>query len=380
SQPPTSGRKIGDVWFDTSRDNLMHVFNGTQWVEAKWGEQSIVANSITANHIKSLVGLNVNDQFIVDSNGNVKFAGHLEGATGVFSGEIKTKKLRVRADSVHDFYDFGIEIETAQWQPDLDNPFVRTGYINFNTGNDALEIYRIDNNGVYRPLQGFFVEAEQVWFTGKMQLTPYETGRGDVLKLSGGSSNHVYIEFYRSESFDRSAYIGIPSAGSEHFVINAHGVTGQLRLSGADVYVSERLINPAAYQTTTSSAANGYVASNGYFGRSTSSERYKQDIRYCDVDYKKILNLKQASWYDKGEIERNGDSTEGLRRYYGAIAEDFERIGLSEYVIYNEETGEVENFSDRAWVLLIPNINDILEELEQIKERLERLENEGNSV
>src|SRR5690606_31899810 len=37
SQPPTAGRKIGDVWFDTSRDNLMHVFNGTQWVEAKIG-------------------------------------------------------------------------------------------------------------------------------------------------------------------------------------------------------------------------------------------------------------------------------------------------------------------------------------------------------
>src|SRR5690606_1224530 len=91
SQPPTSGRKIGDVWFDTSRDNLMHVFNGTQWVEAKWGEQSIVANSITANHIKSLVGLNVNDQFIVDSNGNVKFAGHLEGASGSFTGTVNAK-------------------------------------------------------------------------------------------------------------------------------------------------------------------------------------------------------------------------------------------------------------------------------------------------
>src|SRR5690606_17291456 len=53
----------------------------------KWGEQSIVANSITANHIKSLVGLNVNDQFVVDSQGNVKFAGHLEGASGTF-GEV----------------------------------------------------------------------------------------------------------------------------------------------------------------------------------------------------------------------------------------------------------------------------------------------------
>src|SRR5690625_1586112 len=92
TSPPTAGRKIGDVWFDTSRDNLMHRFDGTQWVESKWGEQSIVANSITANHIKSLVGLNVNDQFIVDSQGNVKFAGHLEGATGVFEGTLKTSE------------------------------------------------------------------------------------------------------------------------------------------------------------------------------------------------------------------------------------------------------------------------------------------------
>src|SRR5690606_37316986 len=96
--PSIEGRKIGDVWFDTSRDNLMHRFNGTQWVEAKWGEQSIVANSITANHIKSLVGLNVNDQFIVDNNGNVKFSGHLEGASGTFGdvtvtdGDFKLKK------------------------------------------------------------------------------------------------------------------------------------------------------------------------------------------------------------------------------------------------------------------------------------------------
>src|SRR5690606_12169040 len=28
--PPTTGRKIGDIWFDTSRDNLMHRFDGTK--------------------------------------------------------------------------------------------------------------------------------------------------------------------------------------------------------------------------------------------------------------------------------------------------------------------------------------------------------------
>lgn len=41
-------------------------------------------NWLVANHIKSLVGLNVNDQFIVDNQGNVQFAGHLQGASGTF--------------------------------------------------------------------------------------------------------------------------------------------------------------------------------------------------------------------------------------------------------------------------------------------------------
>src|SRR5690606_18969683 len=39
---------------------------------------------VEAKHIKSLNGLNVNNQFIVDSQGNVKFAGHLQGASGTF--------------------------------------------------------------------------------------------------------------------------------------------------------------------------------------------------------------------------------------------------------------------------------------------------------
>lgn len=46
---------------------------------------------VEAKHIKSLNGLNVgNGQFVVDANGNVKFAGNLEGASGTF-GEVTVK-------------------------------------------------------------------------------------------------------------------------------------------------------------------------------------------------------------------------------------------------------------------------------------------------
>lgn len=88
TEPSTAGRKVGDVWFKTNDDNKMHTFDGTKWNPATFGEQAITAESITALHIKSLNGLNVNDQFTVDQNGNVEFGGHLKGASGEF-GDVK---------------------------------------------------------------------------------------------------------------------------------------------------------------------------------------------------------------------------------------------------------------------------------------------------
>lgn len=93
TQPSTVGRKVGDTWFKTNADNRMYRFNGTSWVQAGFGEQAIVADSITANHIKSLNGLNVNDQFIVDNNGNVTFSGDMVGGT-IEATEFKSNKTQ----------------------------------------------------------------------------------------------------------------------------------------------------------------------------------------------------------------------------------------------------------------------------------------------
>jgi hypothetical protein len=49
---------------------------------------------VEAKHIKSLNGLNVNGQFIVDANGNVKFKGNLDGASGTFRGKLEGGEVR----------------------------------------------------------------------------------------------------------------------------------------------------------------------------------------------------------------------------------------------------------------------------------------------
>jgi hypothetical protein len=52
---------------------------------------AIAADTIEAKHIKSLNGLNVNNQFIVDANGNVTFGGNLAGAKGDFDGTLTAR-------------------------------------------------------------------------------------------------------------------------------------------------------------------------------------------------------------------------------------------------------------------------------------------------
>jgi phage minor structural protein len=61
------------------------------------GGEMIVDGTILASHIKSLNGLNVgNGKFVIDANGNVTFAGNLNGATGSFSGAVEANSLVVR--------------------------------------------------------------------------------------------------------------------------------------------------------------------------------------------------------------------------------------------------------------------------------------------
>lgn len=102
--PSTVGRKVNDLWYDTDDGYKPYYFNGSSWIPAPFGNAAIANldvgkivgdqgnfNWLEAKHIKSLNGLNVgNGQFVVDANGNVKFAGNLEGASGTF-GQVTVK-------------------------------------------------------------------------------------------------------------------------------------------------------------------------------------------------------------------------------------------------------------------------------------------------
>ena len=372
TEPSIEGRKIGDVWFDTSRDNLMHRFDGTQWVEAKWGEQSIVANSITANHIKSLVGLNVNDQFIVDSNGNVKFAGHLEGASGTFNGRITSVgyEAEIGSDAEVVIDEGAIEI-TAEGTDWLNH--IRAFGMWVTEGDYSIE-YRGEYIKFEPPERGrsgmFQIQEDGTFITNKL----FEFPEGIYLSEASGINRGITFRdgHYISIHNDTLTIYG-ERLLSPPFKIRSHRLGSDFR---DDFWIGEdgTIFSNPTYDNTSSNQPNVRIASvegNYRFYRTTSSEKYKADVKSSDVNPYKLLDLEIKSWVDRKEYENNDNSTEGLKRIHGLIAEDLEKVGLHQFVDYIN--GEVENYDQRVFALLIPIVRDLLNEVKDLKQELETL-------
>lgn len=82
----------------------------------------IVQGDIEAKNIKAWEGLNVNDQFIVDSNGNVTFAGSLTAGVEINSPNINSGSI--------DLVGLGSGIECKDYAIDTENEtIVRNGYV-----------------------------------------------------------------------------------------------------------------------------------------------------------------------------------------------------------------------------------------------------------
>ena len=162
----------------------------------------------------------------------------------------------------------------------------------------------------------------------------------------------------------------ITSSGSSTFTNTSHAditASGDLTLTG------RILGSTGTYNATTTSTANLFVASNGNFARSTSSRRYKADIQ--DIDYgMTALQLQPRTWVDKTEYEENGQSTEGLDRIPGFIAEELHDLGLTELVQYNEEGQPDAVYYDRMLVAVIPVIKQQQATIEALEARLAALE------
>lgn len=132
---------------------------------------------------------------------------------------------------------------------------------------------------------------------------------------------------------------------------------------------------PDAYKTTTGSAPNVFIASDGAIVRSTSASKYKTDIkRSYSTEYgEKLLNLPTAIWTDKGQKERYeaGKRHIAPEKYFGMIAEDLADAGLDLLVSRNPQTHEIEGIQyERIAPALLPVIKELKDKVNKLEKKV----------
>ena len=127
------------------------------------------------------------------------------------------------------------------------------------------------------------------------------------------------------------------------------GGTGQL---------STGLGTDSPYNSTTASAANLVVLSNGVLQRSTSSLKYKTDVQDAVHGLAEVMKLRAVTYRGKSD----GDKIFG-----GLIAEEVHEVGLSEFVVYGNDGAPDALAYANMVSLLVKAVQDLKREFDEYK-------------
>ncbi|MFC1616789.1 tail fiber domain-containing protein [Candidatus Margulisiibacteriota bacterium] len=163
---------------------------------------------------------------------------------------------------------------------------------------------------------------------------------GNALEITSNTTTSAAVNIYGAGTADSWTTFLIRSDAGWIFAVEQNG----------DVRC------PKTYNKTTGSSANVYISSDGTLYRSTSSERYKKNIRDIEVDTSKLHDLTPKTYESKTE-----DKT-----YNGLIAEDVHEH-LPSACVYDEE-GKPDAIEWNALITVaIAEIKKLKEEIELLK-------------
>jgi phage minor structural protein len=189
---------------------------------------------VEAKHIKSLNGLNINNKFIVDGSGNVTFAGTLNGASGTFTGAIKTSGTNGSITIENDTIKQVLGDENATFGV-FQRAYLTSGKIT------VEEIYK---DGAYENIEG-----QTTIDTGYIQGI---NGVGETFDLNpyrlrfGKSAGTLMAEI----DFDSYGQLNL-DAQSKVRILKALDVTG-------DIYAGSGVIKSTGYQALVSGSDGWY--------------------------------------------------------------------------------------------------------------------------
>jgi hypothetical protein len=115
------------------------------------------------------------------------------------------------------------------------------------------------------------------------------------------------------------------------------------------------------YNNTVGGSANLNVDSTGFLGRSTSSLKYKTDVKDYDKGLLKVMQLRPVYYKSKNKKESN-------IQFAGLIAEEVHDLGLTEFVQYAED-GTPDALSYQNMIALLTKaIQELKAEVDSLKQ------------
>jgi hypothetical protein len=230
--------------------------------------------------------------------------------------------------------------------------------LNINTDSDIIRFGNLLRWGFQRPAaDNRFVSFYRTLHTTG---TPVWTVDGDNGNVGIGISTPARkldvfadaIKLGDGGSFFFEMNVG---ASSSFFTNFSMGGVDVLRLRG-DGLISAIGI----YNNTYSNAANVYIGSDGFIGRSTSSLKYKTDVVNYNKGLEDVMKLRAVSYKSKNPNEQ------GLT-FAGLIAEEVHDLGLTEFVQYaNDGSPDALSYSNMV-ALLIKSIQEQQAQIEELK-------------
>lgn len=240
---------------------------------------------------------------------------------------------------------------------------------------DGGAIYSTHSNGMLAFYVGPFLSDPSTYAfiaqnpDGYGQLRAYHTNTGqDQVWIGHESARPQVVAYGNPVTVDSSTTIGIQAGtavsivGQTGVFIDCPGDQLQLGLTGSATYIGH---------TTTSSAANARLESNGLLTRVTSSLRYKQDVEAADIDSGAVLSVEPRTWRDRAEVEADPETT---HRHVGFIAEELDAAGLVEFVEYDDQGRPDAVQYDRLTAALLTVVKTQQDQLDDLTRRVAALE------
>jgi hypothetical protein len=216
------------------------------------------------------------------------------------------------------------------------------------TAGGSLTVNAGSNDGIFSNITGAVVGLKITQSSSSNDALFRMQTNGHFYDFRANSSNALSIDY------DGGSRIYLTSGGNVLIGTTTDAAGVRLRVEGGVIR------SLATYNNTVATAANLVVSAGGTFERSTSSLKYKTEVKDYDKGLEILNNLRPV--YYKGKSQSDGN-----KQFAGLIAEEVHDLGLSEFVQYaNDGTPDALAYTHMI-ALLINSIKELKQEIDTLK-------------